>query len=342
MGASNSEYRHAPRRESDYFDRERWAGDAPPGAGEPSPEPVDNVEEAVRDEDRASESMPTTPGESRYDALVDHDSGESGSTELSVEGGFEGESTAYEPSEDGPAAEYNPPAGGGFSAHESPVVGEPTTYEESEAGDPTTWEATVEGQFGDDEQTTDRVAEPSSDPGIAIGRGDADDDVHFGVAAKALGVSRKTVERMVKRGQLDRGSSGAPATVSTRSLMTVLEQRRVDLSGVDLSELTSGTSIERAEEALQSFREHETFEAAELEDLFPLLENLTDELVAARTRAAVLENELDRLAARAEHERSRDELLLALATGNWRQRRKARSDALRHFVRRGRVSRQQS
>ena len=41
--------------------------------------------------------------------------------------------------------------------------------------------------------------EPSSEVDLATARGDSDDDVHFGVAAKALGVSRKTVERMVKR-----------------------------------------------------------------------------------------------------------------------------------------------
>ena len=44
---------------------------------------------------------------------------------------------------------------------------------------------------------------------VATPRPEADDDVHFGVAARALGVSRKTVERMVKRGQLERGPSNA-------------------------------------------------------------------------------------------------------------------------------------
>lgn len=189
---------------------------------------------------------------------------------------------------------------------------------------------------GADEGLTPR----SSDLEVATGGTDSDDDVHFGVAAKALGVSRKTVERMVKRGQLERGPSGAQATVSKRSLVSILEQRRVDLGGVDLAEVTRGTSIEHAEEALQNFRAHEAVEPAELEDLlFPLLENLIDELVAARTRSAVLENQMDGIADRVEHERSRDELLLALATGNWRQRRRARRDALRHFVRRGRLSR---
>ncbi len=62
-----------------------------------------------------------------------------------------------------------------------------------------------------------------------------DDDVHFGVAARALGVSRKTVERMVKGGQLERGPSNAPATISKRSLEAALEQRRRDISHLDAS-----------------------------------------------------------------------------------------------------------
>ena len=69
---------------------------------------------------------------------------------------------------------------------------------------------------------------------------EADDDVHFGVAARALGVSRKTVERMVKRGQLTRGPSDAPATVSKRSLVAALEERRRDVT-----HLTRATEIEQ-------------------------------------------------------------------------------------------------
>ena len=54
-------------------------------------------------------------------------------------------------------------------------------------------------------------------------------------------VSRKTVERMVKRGQLERGPSNAPATVSKRSLVAALEERRRDVS-----HLTRATEIEQA------------------------------------------------------------------------------------------------
>jgi hypothetical protein len=160
-------------------------------------------------------------------------------------------------------------------------------------------------------------------------RPEADDDVHFGVAARALGVSRKTVERMVKREHLERGPSGAPATVSKRSLVTVLEQRRRDVG-----HLTRATEIETA----RSGREWLSKDIAQdpisaLRDLLvPVLAPLLDEFVAVRTRAAVLESQLDSMRARADRERARDELLLELATQGWWSRRKTRKAVLRHYV----------
>ena len=71
----------------------------------------------------------------------------------------------------------------------------------------------------------------------------------------------------------------------------------------------------------------------ELQELLrPVLEPLLDEFVAARTRTAMLETQMEGIKAHAAQERVRDELLLALATGGWRQRRKARRAALRHYV----------
>ena len=64
----------------------------------------------------------------------------------------------------------------------------------------------------------------------------------------------------------------------------------------------------------------------------PVLAPLLDEFVAVRTRAAVLETQLDSIKDRAEHQRKRDELLLALATESWWRRRKARKAVLRHYV----------
>ena len=63
-----------------------------------------------------------------------------------------------------------------------------------------------------------------------------------------------------------------------------------------------------------------------------MLEPLLEDFIAARTRAAVLESQLQSIEARAGQERARDELLLALATGGWRQRRKARQMALTRYV----------
>jgi hypothetical protein len=153
--------------------------------------------------------------------------------------------------------------------------------------------------------------------------------VHFGVAAKALGVSRKTIERMVKRGQLDRGPSGAQATVSKRGLVAVLEQRRRDMT-----QLTRAADVEPEQASDEHWRSPWPQDATtELQELLqPVLEPLLDEFVAARTRTALLESELADIKTHAARERVRDELLVALATGGWRQRRKARQAALRHYV----------
>jgi hypothetical protein len=68
------------------------------------------------------------------------------------------------------------------------------------------------------------------------------------------------------------------------------------------------------------------------EVLLPVLAPLLDEFVAVRTRAAVLEDQLDAIEARAEHQRKRDELLFALATSGWWGRRKTRRAVLRHYI----------
>ena len=155
---------------------------------------------------------------------------------------------------------------------------------------------------------------------------DTDDDVHFGVAARALGVSRKTVERMVKRGQLDRGPSNAPATVSKRSLVAALEQRRRNVT-----DLTRATELEQAGAGPDwPSRDSPHDPTSALRGvLVPVLAPLIDEFVAVRTRAADLQNQLDRIHAR---ERKRDELLLALATRGWWGRRKTRRDVFRHYI----------
>jgi len=181
----------------------------------------------------------------------------------------------------------------------------------------------------------ERLPQRSSQLEVSSGRAETtDDDVHFGVAAKALGVSRKTVERMVKRGALERGPSGAAATVSKRGLVTLLEERRRDvgqLTRVSAQHRPSGN------ESVTAYWPQDAI--AELQELLrPVLEPLLDEFVDARARAATLESQLQSIEARAAQERARDELLLALATGGWRQRRKARRAAIRHYVLREDVS----
>jgi len=56
----------------------------------------------------------------------------------------------------------------------------------------------------------------------------ADDAVHVDQAAKALGVSRRTVERMIERGELERDvrHDSRTAAVTKRSLVEALEAQR--------------------------------------------------------------------------------------------------------------------
>jgi len=201
---------------------------------------------------------------------------------------------------------------------------EPDAANEEPAGsEPNATEAQA-AQQGDEDQ-----AETSSELDVAAARGDSDDDVHFGVAAKALGVSRKTIERMVKRGQLERGPSQTPATVSKRALVSLLEKRRRDVSpfmgGSGPAQRSPGYPSVDAAWPLGT--------SAELQEVLrPVLEPLLEEVVAARTRAAVLESQMEGIAARSMQERARNELLLTIATGSRRERRKARRLAFRHYV----------
>jgi len=151
----------------------------------------------------------------------------------------------------------------------------------------------------------------------------ADDAVHFNQAAKALDVSRKTVERLVKRGVLkrdvSRDSSGQEALVTKRSLVAELERRRGE--PVDVSRLSHDLSKPAAPQSLGS-------------DLRELVEPLMEQVIEARTEAAGLQAQVRMLEERAHSSREHDELLAALVVGSWRERRQARRSALSVLARR--------
>lgn len=149
-----------------------------------------------------------------------------------------------------------------------------------------------------------------------------DDAVHFNQAAKALGVSRKTVERLVKRGVLERDTSrdtsGQEALVTKRSLVAELERRRGE--PVDVSRLSHDLSKPAAPQSLGS-------------DLRDLVEPLMEQVIEARTEAAELQAQVRMLEERAQSTRERDELLASLVSGSWRERRRARRSALATLAR---------
>jgi len=144
-----------------------------------------------------------------------------------------------------------------------------------------------------------------------------DDAVHFNQAAKALGVSRKTVERMVKRGALERDTShdstGQEALVTKRSLVVELERRRGE--PVNPSRLSHDLSKPSAPQSLGS-------------DLRDLVEPLMQQVVDARAEAVELQAQVRLLEERAQSSRERDELLATLLAASWRERRHARRTAV--------------
>jgi len=149
-----------------------------------------------------------------------------------------------------------------------------------------------------------------------------DDAVHFNQAAKALGVSRKTVERMVKRGALERDTShdstGQEALLTKRSLVAELERRRGE--PVDPSRLSHDLSRPNAPQSLGS-------------DFRGLVEPLMQQVVDARSETVDLQAQVRLLEERAQSSRERDELLATLVAGSWRERRRARRAAVAKLAR---------
>lgn len=189
------------------------------------------------------------------------------------------------------------------------------------------------------------VSESASSP--------TDDSVHFNQAAKALGVSRKTVERMVKKNELERvpRPDGAPvALITKRSLVAELERRRgAPVDPVRLAQAVARPSVpdaagrdlrELVEPLLQQVIDART-RAAELEIHMRLLEERTgsreqDQLLAreqARSREddplmLAIGRAAAALEAQEETSRRQGEMLAALISGSWMARRRARREAV--------------
>jgi hypothetical protein len=123
-----------------------------------------------------------------------------------------------------------------------------------------------------------------------------DDFVHLDQAAKALGVSRRTVERMIERGQLQRDlrDHTPVAAVTKRSLVQVLEARRETNTTRQPRQATSAapdlttvlTAVERLTNALDD--QHRQLLAA-TEDRH----QVAHERDAARLEVARLQGELE-------------------------------------------------
>lgn len=130
------------------------------------------------------------------------------------------------------------------------------------------------------------VAE-TSEQGTSSSSND-DDAVHVDQAAKALGVSRRTIERMIDRGQLQRDTRHdcRVATVTKRSLVEALEAQR----GAD---------------ATRQARQMSSSSSAELAGALEAIERLTNALTADRRQLMAATE--DRRAAEREREEARIE-----------------------------------
>ncbi len=139
-----------------------------------------------------------------------------------------------------------------------------------------------------------------------------DDRVPFDLAAKALNVSRRTVERMVSDGRLERDTSATDAAtvarVTRRSLVTALGERRDTIATP-----TRHDAPASRESSLN-------------------VGQLVVDLIEARAQVARLDEQVKLLAAGADDTRRRDDLIATLVAGSWRERRAARRQAVASLV----------
>jgi len=148
-----------------------------------------------------------------------------------------------------------------------------------------------------------------------------DDLVHVDQAAKVLGVSRRTVERMLERGQLERDMrhDSRVASVTKRSLVEVLEGKR----GLDATRQSrqasqaSSADLSAALEAIERLTDALTDERRQLMAAAEDRRSAEREREEARIEAARLQAELDGLRELAEQKAAgalaaRDELRVQL------------------------------
>jgi len=148
-----------------------------------------------------------------------------------------------------------------------------------------------------------------------------DDLVHVDQAAKVLGVSRRTVERMLERGQLERDArhDSRVASVTKRSLVEALEGKR----GLDAtrqsrqSSQASSADLSAALEAIERLTDALTDERRQLMAAAEDRRRAEREREEARIEAARLQAELDSLRELAEQKAAgalaaRDELRVQL------------------------------
>jgi len=148
-----------------------------------------------------------------------------------------------------------------------------------------------------------------------------DDLVHVDQAAKVLGVSRRTIERMLERGQLERDMrhDSRVASVTKRSLVEALEGKR----GVDATRQSrqasqaSSPDLSAALEAIERLTDALTDERRQLMAAAEDRRSAEREREEARIEAARLQAELDGFRELAEQKAAgalaaRDELRIQL------------------------------
>ena len=113
-----------------------------------------------------------------------------------------------------------------------------------------------------------------------------DDAVAYGLAAKALRCSRRTIERYVERGELVRADDATVASVSRSSLVALLELRGADERQLRDTAHVAATGVAALPPAVEQLLEQQVGEASERDELIvQLISGSWSERRAARRAA---------------------------------------------------------